>query len=140
MQLAEPEAFKQSEEAVSGAGDQTAELPFVNIQAHLAKAEVSVPNLFYYDQPAGCSMTKTSETRPSRKPVPMPSHQDSSKLVIHKTIDVLVRMQSKATSPADPQLRGVSIRSFDVPLLMWEFDHFLDSQALWRGKENQMDQ
>jgi hypothetical protein len=29
MQLAEPEAFKQSEEAVSGAGDQTAELPFV---------------------------------------------------------------------------------------------------------------
>ncbi|HET9394527.1 MAG TPA: hypothetical protein VFO36_00615 [Nitrospiraceae bacterium] len=46
MQLAEPEAFKQSEEAVSGAGHQIAELPFVNIQAHLAKAGVPVPDLY----------------------------------------------------------------------------------------------
>lgn len=32
MQLAEPEAFKQSEEAVSGAPHAIAELPFINIQ------------------------------------------------------------------------------------------------------------
>src|SRR6476646_8835591 len=53
MQLAEPEAFKQSEEAVSGAPHAIAELPFINIQTHLSKAEVSVPALYYYDQAAG---------------------------------------------------------------------------------------
>jgi hypothetical protein len=45
MQLAEPEGFKQSEEAVSGATMQVVELPFVNVLAHLANAGVSVPIL-----------------------------------------------------------------------------------------------
>ena len=53
MQLAEPEAFKQSEEAVSGATHQVAELPFLNILSHLSKAGVSVPRLYHYDQAAG---------------------------------------------------------------------------------------
>src|SRR5438132_3796872 len=53
MQLASPEAFKQSEEAVSGAASPVTELPFVNILSHLAKADVPVPALYYYDQPAG---------------------------------------------------------------------------------------
>ena len=44
MQLASPEVFKQSEEAVSGAVT-TAELPFINILNHLAKAAVAVPTL-----------------------------------------------------------------------------------------------
>jgi aminoglycoside/choline kinase family phosphotransferase len=42
-----------------------------------------------------------------------------------QAIDVLVRMQVKATSPANPQCLAFH-RSFDVPLLMWEFDHFLE--------------
>ena len=53
MQLAEPEAFKQSEEAVSGATHAVAELPFINIMTHLSRAGVSVPDLYYYDQAAG---------------------------------------------------------------------------------------
>src|SRR5207244_1055663 len=53
MQLAAPEAFKQSEEAVSGAALPITELPFVNILAHLAKADVAVPALYYYDTSAG---------------------------------------------------------------------------------------
>ncbi|HEX6726712.1 MAG TPA: hypothetical protein VF078_05120, partial [Nitrospira sp.] len=53
MQLAEPEGFKQSEEAVSGGIHRIAELPFVNIQSHLAKANVPVPVLHYYDHSAG---------------------------------------------------------------------------------------
>ena len=53
MQLAEPEAFKQSEEAVSGAVHQISELPFTNIMAHLAKANVPVPTLYHYDRSAG---------------------------------------------------------------------------------------
>ena len=53
MQLAEPEAFKQSEEAVSGAAHHVTELPFLNILSHLSKTGVSVPRLYHYDQSAG---------------------------------------------------------------------------------------
>src|ERR671915_2064113 len=42
MQLASPEAFKQSEEAVTGQSIVT-ELPFINILDHLAKADIPVP-------------------------------------------------------------------------------------------------
>src|SRR2546427_13128518 len=53
MQLAEPEAFKQSEEAVSGTAVPVTELPYIHVLNHLAKADVAVPTLYYYDQAAG---------------------------------------------------------------------------------------
>ena len=53
MQLASPEGFKQSEEAVSHGAPVTSELPFVNILNHLLKADVAVPMLHYYDEAAG---------------------------------------------------------------------------------------
>jgi aminoglycoside/choline kinase family phosphotransferase len=124
MQLAEPEAFKQSEEAVSGAPHAIAELPFINIQTHLSKAGVSVPELYYYDQPAGLlyledfgDLTLSEACADART--------TDLELRYKQAIDVLVGMQCKATSPADPQCLAFH-RSFDVPLLMWEFDHFLE--------------
>jgi len=124
MQLAEPEAFKQSEEAVSGAAHPVDELPFVNIQAHLMKAGVPVPSLYHYDQASGLlyledfgDMTLSEACTSAGR----------SELETRYTqaIDILVRMQVKATSPADPHCLAFH-RSFDVPLLMWEFDHFLE--------------
>src|SRR5437773_11885011 len=53
MQLASPEGFKQSEEAVSQGAPVTAELPFVNILNHLLKADVAVPALHYYHEATG---------------------------------------------------------------------------------------
>ena len=53
MQLADPEAFKESEEAVGGGGPVLTEVPFINVRRHLAKAEVAVPKLYYYDERAG---------------------------------------------------------------------------------------
>ena len=124
MQLAEPEAFKQSEEAVSGAGRQIAELPFVNIQAHLAKAGVPVPDLYYYDHTAGLLYLQDFGDLTLSE---ASAHAGLSQLETRyrQAIDVLVRMQVKATSPANPQCLAFH-RSFDVPLLMWEFDHFLE--------------
>jgi aminoglycoside/choline kinase family phosphotransferase len=124
MQLAEPEAFKQSEEAVSGSHHGIRELPFINIHTHLTKVGVSVPELYYYDQAAGllyledfgdvtlweaCAHASASEIESRYK----------------QAIDVLLRMQAKATSPAEPGCLAFH-RSFDVPLLLWEFDHFLE--------------
>lgn len=124
MQLAEPEAFKQSEEAVSGARHEIAELPFLNVRTHLAKAGVSVPQLYYYDQAAGLLYLEDfgdltlSEAGREAKPAEL-------KAYYVQAIDILVQMQVKATSPADPHCLAFH-RSFDVPLLMWEFDHFLE--------------
>jgi aminoglycoside/choline kinase family phosphotransferase len=124
MQLAEPEAFKQSEEAVSRVAHQVAELPFLNILSHLSKAGVSVPRLYYYDQSAGLlyledfgDLTLWEACREG----------GATNLEARYTqaVDALVHMQSMATSQADPNCLAFH-RSFDVPLLMWEFDHFLE--------------
>jgi N-acetylmuramate 1-kinase len=123
MQLAEPEAFKQSEEAVSGAVAVT-ELPFLNVHRHLSGAGVTVPALYHYDQAAGllyledfgdlllvhaCQEGRGSETA---------RHY-------HRAVETLARIHTAATSPADARCIAFH-RAFDVPLLMWEFDHFLE--------------
>jgi N-acetylmuramate 1-kinase len=124
MQLAEPEAFKQSEEAVSGATHQIDELPFLNIHAHLAKAGVPVPILYYYDQAAGLLYLEDfGDVTLSEACINAGRAEFEARYT--RAIDVLVRMQSKGTSPADPNCWAFH-RSFDVPLLMWEFDHFLE--------------
>ena len=124
MQLAEPEGFKQSEEAVSGAAHPIVELPFLNILAHLSKAGIQVPALHYYDQAAGLlyledfgDLTLAEEAGRSDARTVESRYKQA--------IDVLVQLQVKATTPADPGCVAFH-RSFDVPLLMWEFDHFLE--------------
>ena len=124
MQLAEPEAFKQSEEAVSGAAYATTELPFINIRTHLSKAGVSVPALYYYDQAAGLLYLEDFGDR-TLSDACVNARAADLESRYKQAIDVLVGMQSKATSPADPQCLAFH-RSFDVALLMWEFDHFLE--------------
>ena len=124
MQLAEPEAFKQSEEAVSGSSHAIAELPFINIHRHLSKADVSVPELYYYDQAAGLLYLEDfGDLTLSEACTDAPAAEVEARY--KQAIDILVRMQVKATSPAEPLCLAFH-RSFDVPLLMWEFDHFLE--------------
>lgn len=124
MQLAEPEGFKQSEEAVSGGIHQISELPFINIMSHLTKAKVPVPALHYYDQSAGLLYLEDFGDVTLAEAVSQadaPSIESRYK----QAINVLVQMQIDATTPADPGCVAFH-RSFDVPLLMWEFDHFLE--------------
>jgi N-acetylmuramate 1-kinase len=124
MQLAEPEAFKQSEEAVSGATHHITELPFLNVHAHLAKAGVSVPTLFHYDQAAGLLYLEDFGDL-TLSDVCREANATAVESLYKQAIAILVQMQSKATSPADPHCLAFH-RGFDVPLLMWEFDHFLE--------------
>lgn len=124
MQLAEPEAFKLSEEAVSGSAHEITDLPFVNIQAHLMKAGVSVPSLYYYDQAAGLLYLEDFGDLTLSEACHVASVSDIESRY-KQAIAILVRMQSKAGPPADPDCLAFH-RRFDVPLLMWEFDHFLE--------------
>ena len=50
MQLADPEGFKASEEAVSGGVGEITELPFANILSHLAACDIPVPTLYHPDK------------------------------------------------------------------------------------------
>lgn len=124
MQLAEPEGFKQSEEAVGSTTSQITELPFVNVMSHLAKAGISVPTLYYYDKSAGLLYLEDFGDLTLAEAV---SHAHGSNVTsrYRQAINVLVQMQIKATTPADPGCLAFH-RSFDVSLLMWEFDHFLE--------------
>jgi len=124
MQLAEPEGFKQSEEAVSGAPHQITELPFLNIVSHLGKAGVPVPAIHYYDQAAGLLYLEDFGDVTLAEAI---SAADAPNMESRykQAVNVLVQMQVKATTPADPGCLAFH-RSFDVSLLMWEFDHFLE--------------
>jgi aminoglycoside/choline kinase family phosphotransferase len=124
MQLAEPEAFKQSEEAVSGTAYQVTELPFLNIRSHLSNAGVSVPSLYHYDQAAGLLYLEDFGDLTLSEACREASAADMDARYT-QAVDALAQMQAKASSPVDSNFLAFH-RSFDVPLLMWEFDHFLE--------------
>ncbi|HVG02234.1 MAG TPA: phosphotransferase [Nitrospira sp.] len=124
MQLADPEGFKKSEEAVSGASSPITELPFTNVLTHLQRTGVPVPRLHYYDREAGLlyledfgDLTLADACRQA----------DRAKVeaLYRQAIDQLVQFQVKGTTPPEPHCIAFH-RRFDVPLLMWEFDHFLE--------------
>ncbi len=124
MQLADPEGFKESEEAVSAATIPITELPFVSVLTHLAQAKVRVPRLYHYDQGAGLLYLEdfgdVTLAEACRDTV------GTDKATLYRAaIDTLVRIHTAATTPANPSCVAFH-RSFDVPLLMWEFDHFLE--------------
>jgi aminoglycoside/choline kinase family phosphotransferase len=124
MQLAAPEGFKQSEEAVSGATHQIAELPFLNILSHLARTGVAVPALYHYDRTAGLLYLEDfGDVTLAESVLHAPAPRVEA--LYKQAIDSLVLIQVKGTSPADPGCLAFH-RCFDVPLLMWEFDHFLE--------------
>ena len=132
MQLADPEGFKVSEEAVSGPATDVRELPFLNVLRPLARAGISVPALHVYDEAAGllyledfgdltlfhaCDRDGESAVR---KYYPL-------------AIDTLVRIHLQLTAGNADDCQAFS-RSFDEPLLTWEFEHFLE-YGIWARRD-----
>jgi aminoglycoside/choline kinase family phosphotransferase len=122
MQLASPEAFKQSEEAVTGTVSIT-ELPFINILNHLANVDIPVPALFHYDAEAGLLYLEDLGDVTL-----VQAYQDGTvqtrEALYRAAIEILVHMQLRASTHHSRCLAFQ--RAFDVPLLMWEFDHFIE--------------
>lgn len=123
MQLAEPEAFKRSEEAVSG-GASTNELPFLNVQRYLIERGVAVPVIHAYDIAAGQLLLEDLGDCTLFDAVTGAGPERIAALY-HQAIDELVTLQSPEANP-DPQRCLALTRKFDHALLMWEFDHFLE--------------
>src|SRR5437773_1022289 len=99
MQLASPEGFKQSEEAVTGSCTIT-ELPFINILEHLAKADVPVPSLYYYDVEGGLLYLEDLGDTMLVQAVQQSSALRSD--LYREAIEILARMQVHASTP-DPR-------------------------------------
>lgn len=124
MELAEPEAFKRSEEAVSSADAPVTELPFLNIQRYFRARGLGVPEMYYYDREGGrlvledlgdCTLWDAVAGAP-------PERVDA---LYRQAIDALVALQAPEPSP-DPARCLAFGRRFDRALLLWELDHFLE--------------
>ncbi|MBI5855870.1 MAG: phosphotransferase [Nitrospirae bacterium] len=124
MQLAEPEAFKASEEAVSGAASAVTELPFLNVRRHLSQAGTPVPSLYHYDATAGLLYLEDFGDLTLAEAAQKGSPAARATLY-REAIDILVEMHVRGSAKATDACLAFT-RSFDVPLLMWEFDHFLE--------------
>lgn len=124
MQLADPEAFKASEEAVSGFGEDISELPFLNILNHLQAVGVSVPVLYFFDETAGLLFLEDF----GDVTLALACQEATSATIARlyrQAIDLLVQLHVQASVSSKSSCLAFS-RSFDVPLYAWEFDHFLE--------------
>ncbi|MHB8481428.1 MAG: aminoglycoside phosphotransferase family protein [Nitrospiria bacterium] len=121
MVLADAEPFKQSEEKESGQ-TATSELPFLNIQKFLHTRGIAVPQVYYHDQKSGLIYLEDLGDQTFEKTAKnLPASQIG--LFYQKAIDELIRIQECKSD-------GVSCiafeRTYNHPLLVWEFDHFLE--------------
>lgn len=124
MQLAEAEGFKASEEAVSGSGADISELPFLNVLNHLQAVGVSVPTLHFFDEPAGLLFLEDFGDVTLAQACEGTSVSTVERFY-RQAIDVLVQIHVYASVPSKTPCLAFT-RSFDVPLYLWEFDHFLE--------------
>jgi aminoglycoside/choline kinase family phosphotransferase len=123
MQLAEPEAFKRSEEAVSGGDTAIHELPFLNVQRYLVARGVAVPAVHAYDAAAGLVVLEDLGDCTLFDAV-AGAAPERVEALYRQAIDELVMLQTPLERDQD---RCIAFRRrFDQALLVWELDHFLE--------------
>lgn len=132
MQLADPEGFKVSEEAVSGAGGEVTELPFTNILKHLQKNGIQVPVLYFYDESCGLLYLEDFGDVTLAQAWQKSSPGRGEDLYC-QAVDQLVHLHLKSSHPSAVPCVAFT-RSFDVPLYLWEFDHFLEYGIVARDR------
>ena len=137
MQLANPEGFKSSEEAVTGTTPDIVELPFVNIFRHLHQVGVPVPALYYHDEPAGLLYLEDFGDLTLVQAC-VSGGRIKREYLYGLAIDRLVEMHLGATSPRNASCLAFH-RQFNQALLMWEFDHFLEYGIVARQGKPMLD-
>ena len=129
MQLAEAEGFKQSEEAVSGASVQINELPFTNVRSHLEAIGVAVPSCTTMIVRRDCCIWKICDITLAE--ACHAAERSRMETLYRRAVEGLVLIQAKGTSPRNAACIAFH-RGFDAPLLMWEFEHFMEYGVLAR--------
>jgi aminoglycoside/choline kinase family phosphotransferase len=124
MELAEPEAFKRSEEAVSGGDASISELPFINIQRYLQGRGVAVPTVHVYEAASGRLLLEDLGDCTLFDAVAGASPERTEALY-RSAIDELLMLQTPGAVPERNRCVAFT-RRFDQPLFLWELDHFLE--------------
>lgn len=124
MKLADPEAFKASEEKITTNTIAIQELPYLNVQKHLARCGVAVPKIYFYDAEAGVLLLQDLGDELFQNVV-RGSDRATRQRNYRMAIDELLKIQIRGSQPTDGTCIAFG-RAFDLPLLMWEFDHFLE--------------
>jgi len=132
MQLADPEGFKASEEAVNASVSEVSELPFLNVWRPLANAGMSVPKVHFYDEMAGLVYLEDFGDVTLYQAC-VEGGEPAIQKWYPRAIDALVHMHLQVQRNVAGNCVAFS-RSFDVPLLMWEFEHFLE-YGIWARQE-----
>lgn len=123
MELSDPEGFKASEEKVSSSGLSVTELPYINISRFLLRYGIGVPEVYYYDRERGILLLEDLGDATMQE-VLQGGNPDRYDQYYKKAIDELLKIQISATKGINHNCIA-SGRRFDVPLFMWEFDHFI---------------
>jgi aminoglycoside/choline kinase family phosphotransferase len=124
MQLADPEGFKASEEAVSESSIEITELPFVNVLNHLRQVGVSVPALYYHDEQNGLLYLEDFGDVTLLQAC-VNGGEKMKENLYSQAVDQLAEMHISATFPRKTTCVAFQ-RQFSDSLLMWEFNHFLE--------------
>jgi N-acetylmuramate 1-kinase len=136
MELAEAEDFKKSEEKVTTSRVPVKELPYINILRHLETCQVAVPKLYYYEKEKGLLFLEDLGDITLREEL------DGCDPAAYRpyyvlAIEELLKIQIQGTRLENPDCIAFG-RAFDMPLLMWEFDHFLE-YGVEEGHAKKMD-
>jgi hypothetical protein len=141
MVLADPDPHQGIEEAASYAA-QIQELPFVNVQKHLAAVGVAVPRLYYYNVAQGLLYLEDFGDVLLRHLVQDKPEPERRKWM-EAAVDELVKLQVAGSRRPNDKFLGFMMR-FDHELLFWELNHFTDyairDPALGRGALTNADQ
>jgi aminoglycoside/choline kinase family phosphotransferase len=123
---------------VSGASVQINELPFTNVRSHLEAIGVAVPVLYYDDREAGLLYLEDFGDVTLAEACHA-AERSRVETLYRRAVEGLVLIQAKGTSPRNPACIAFH-RGFDAPLLMWEFEHFMEYGVLARqGKPMRAD-
>jgi aminoglycoside/choline kinase family phosphotransferase len=121
MQMADPEGFKQSEEAVTGTVAMD-EPPFLNMQRYLRRGGAPVPNVFGVDLAHGLVLLEDLGDVSLMAAI-AGAEADRIEALYEAAVDALVGLQKN--TPLDDECVAAQ-RTYGPELFAWEFDHFVE--------------
>lgn len=100
------------------------ELPFVNVQRFLERLGTPVPKIHVWDAPKGLMLLEDWGDL-MLEGVVKEGNGKRIRALYEQAIDVMVQLQVEGTKKIDESCLAFHQR-FNVELLVWEFDHFLE--------------
>jgi len=115
----------QAAEASSADAENSAELPFVNIQKHLKQCKIPVPDLFDSNVSEGWLLLEDLGDLTLLEAI-RSADEDTIERHYRRAIDILLCMHDRDESAHMASGCMAYRRAFDEALWMWEFDHFIE--------------